>query len=1188
MFDPVVTESYAAQSILGEPQQSIEINEIIDNDSYGDCNQNQDYSSTLQIDVSQARQQLELLGYSENDPVFLRELPRKGEKGNGRNITCTIATLPTVQRPDKAIYLVVNGGGQDNKRGQIKKGRALMFESDDSNLSRDQHATLWQKLGDDKHPTFQVETRHSIHTYLVYPDPPSINDWCELQSDCNEFLDTDRKVKDAPRLMRLAGAWHTEINLETGEVLQPVQCQLINATGKQYSYQELRSIIPKRQAKKSKPVTPKPQSRPVTDFNGQKPSDYVEQAKKLLGMSLYESILVDDHGRCNCPFHDSKSGNSAWIREYPDGSGYHFNCPTCTDMGNRESINTFEFWLWQKHGPNTPIPTGKDYVNTAKEFCKLAGIEIPDKPRHQQQHNQQQSQGKDGDRLPQNKWQGLVEHNTQMGVIDHKAEPPFLIEGNDEENNQLLVDNPNLIKGCKLTEKTIPDPETGELIEVKGYPTYKFVPKANFIFHVERILQSGSTGGGYVLRIERVKNGRLTTNRITIDSNDCNQGHKLSEALNNALGLHLINTANHHDLLKTFQVKTDEYYAKGGDIYRLADRHGCQSDGTWVFENAQFKPDGTPTTESETKWVFNSRLSTGDEHIPSPKIADQDPNALPNLIKAVQDFSGDNFMLFVAAIGFGAMSAQFNQIIDQEGAFPILNIYGDRGGGKSVAAETAASLFGSNWDKDGCLSSSSQSALYERLKSIGNALTVYDDPPRDSSKGSGNVSQDELFKRLYNAKPRVVRGNCQTPHSPILVTTNHVCGDDSPATRSRLIRLHFPTLKLDESSKKAFPRLRQAQKQASGALSQIIRLGYPKAEIDRIESELLEFLPVAHLRIAKSLAQLTYYTQAVCDRAGVNVDFKQWAIAHLCPHENDADSNQDSLQDFMEKVGILQGKAVLGEWNVKTVERDGVEYTALVLPEVWAAVDREFSPPYSLSIIKALIHQHSGLQNQQRKFYPDRDITLTYERNLLINSDATPPKTRNKKCCLIPSTVTSAVTKVTSGNQGGNQNGYRYNPCGVSVSEIEPPPVTKVTKKIQLNKNEMKEEEAQPEADTFSMHSENPGNQNPVTTVTTVTTPKEPIQGKGYSGNQNGYHPGYPTVTTVTDPQPSSQNPYSVEVIAVANRLRRFTKLENQWATNLAFHCNLAKYDYDLSLEANLSRCADLSKLVAYLDDKGA
>lgn len=44
MFDSPVTES-SAQSSLTEAQESIEINEIIDNDSYGDCNQNQDYSS---------------------------------------------------------------------------------------------------------------------------------------------------------------------------------------------------------------------------------------------------------------------------------------------------------------------------------------------------------------------------------------------------------------------------------------------------------------------------------------------------------------------------------------------------------------------------------------------------------------------------------------------------------------------------------------------------------------------------------------------------------------------------------------------------------------------------------------------------------------------------------------------------------------------------------------------------------------------------------------------------------------------------------------------------------------------------------------------------------------------------------------------------------------------------------------
>jgi hypothetical protein len=332
----------------------------------------------LVIDQAQARKQLELLGYDKDETIFYRLLPAKylPYKVAPSNHQGNIESLPHTQQRDKAIYVVVNGQG--HKAEDISHGRALMFESDDSSLTRKQHLNIWQKLG--LEPTLQVSTRHSIHNYFVFDQPVPIEQWKELQEDCNEYLNTDPSIKDAPRLMRIAGAWHTQWDKDTQTEMEPVQCQLINVTGKKYSFAQLRELIPVR-AKKTKPKVKPPQPvAPVSlsfGFDGDRRiSDYVDQAKKQLGSSPFEFMRVDDHGRCNCCFHDSTSGNSAWIREYPDGSGYHFNCPTCTPDG--KGINSFKFWLWQKYGPGTPIPNGKDYVENAKEFCRLAGIEIPD------------------------------------------------------------------------------------------------------------------------------------------------------------------------------------------------------------------------------------------------------------------------------------------------------------------------------------------------------------------------------------------------------------------------------------------------------------------------------------------------------------------------------------------------------------------------------------------------------------------------------------------------------------------------------------------------------------------------------------------------------------------------------------------------------------------------------------------
>lgn len=614
--------------------------------------------------------------------------------------------------------------------------------------------------------------------------------------------------------------------------------------------------------------------------------------------------------------------------------------------------------------------------------------------------------------LPQNEWNPLTEHNYQMGFWG-KGNDPWFIES-EPGTKKVLDENPNLRKEWEKI-KNHPSKKRNKFSETKpitrtgddGQPvtlmadmdSLIFVAQANFVFSIERILESQTNGGGYVLRIERNVNGKLVTSRATVNGQDCYKVSDFISAINTSLGIHLVCNAKINRLTETLHVKTEDYYAKKRKVARLADRHGCQSDGVWVFENAQFNSDGSATDESKSQWVWNNRLSTGDEHIPSPKIAEHNPQALKKLTQALKDFAGENFTVCLATLGYAAMAVHFQTILRVEGAFPVCNAYGEPGSFKSVAAEAAASLFGSNWATDGIVSQLSESALYERLKSTGSILTVYDDPKRDDGKKRGDL--DELLKRLYNAKPRVVRGNTQTPYSPIMVASNHVCGDDSAATRSRLIRLFFPVVKQSPESKASYPRLREAQKQASGALPDIIALGYPKSKIDAIEAELLPYMPTAHIRVAKSLAQLIFYTQGVSTLAGIEIDFKAWAITNLCPSENEQ-GNKDSLTDFMEKVEILQGKSQLGEWNVKAVTHNGEEYRAVVLPEVWAEVDREFKPAYSASLIKALIEQQGGKHGASQKFFPDRDITLAYERNKLMVESATPPKNKAKRCSLIP------------------------------------------------------------------------------------------------------------------------------------------------------------------------------------------
>ena len=44
--------------------------------------------------------------------------------------------------------------------------------------------------------------------------------------------------------MRLAGCYHTQINGETGEVLEPFRCDIIGGSKEKYDFETLRKLVP--------------------------------------------------------------------------------------------------------------------------------------------------------------------------------------------------------------------------------------------------------------------------------------------------------------------------------------------------------------------------------------------------------------------------------------------------------------------------------------------------------------------------------------------------------------------------------------------------------------------------------------------------------------------------------------------------------------------------------------------------------------------------------------------------------------------------------------------------------------------------------------------------------------------------------------------------------------------------------
>ena len=295
-----------------------------------------------------------------------------------------------------------------------------------------------------------------------------------------------------------------------------------------------------------------------------------------------------------------------------------------------------------------------------------------------------------------------------------------------------------------------------------------------------------------------------------------------------------------------------------------------------------------------------------------------------------------------------------------------------------------------------------ESALYEHLKLSGSLPLLWDDPDKSSWL-------DTLIQRLYNGKPRMVRGNSQTPHTSLMITSNHVIGDAKPATLSRILPLAiFPST---DGDKNAWDELVEAQKGASGALPELIGLGYPSEEIRALAKDLRPLLPHAHCRVADSIALVLHYATAVCRLAGFDERrIYDYVVGTVCKTANDADSASDSLTDFLDKISALHSQSVVGEWNIRLVTtRTGFEGLAVNMSSVWAKVDGTYKVPYSRKVIESQIAQAGGVLKSAQKFYRSEDEVKSYRRSLINGHNEgddyvppKPPEETTRKCVLIP------------------------------------------------------------------------------------------------------------------------------------------------------------------------------------------
>ncbi len=211
---------------------------------------------SLRIDHDQATTQLEALGYSRGEAVYVRALlpkedPRYGP-GTGRKADkLNWEQVERWQAQGYGIHIVINGGG--HKDADVTHCRAIFCEFDDRPI--EDQINFWRILRLPE-PSLQITTRKSVHTYWVFAEPIPVDQWRELQVALLTYTGSDPALKNPSRTMRLAGAYHIKPGHE------PLRCDIIHQLDKRYSYEQLCAAIPVPPPPVRSELQPLPQAEP--------------------------------------------------------------------------------------------------------------------------------------------------------------------------------------------------------------------------------------------------------------------------------------------------------------------------------------------------------------------------------------------------------------------------------------------------------------------------------------------------------------------------------------------------------------------------------------------------------------------------------------------------------------------------------------------------------------------------------------------------------------------------------------------------------------------------------------------------------------------------------------------------------------------------------------------------------------
>lgn len=145
--------------------------------------------------------------------------------------------------------------------------------------------------------------------------------------------------------------------------------------------------------RKQKQVVYESRKNGVKNFQGESLVDLVRQTCEEIEKEPFDQDdhewdwrRSDSHARGRCLWHESGSGNSAWL---DSRGGWSFHCPTCT---NQAPLDALAYWQVNKLQKNSKDETeegadwvlqvkemsGLAWVKDAREWLELNGVEVPD------------------------------------------------------------------------------------------------------------------------------------------------------------------------------------------------------------------------------------------------------------------------------------------------------------------------------------------------------------------------------------------------------------------------------------------------------------------------------------------------------------------------------------------------------------------------------------------------------------------------------------------------------------------------------------------------------------------------------------------------------------------------------------------------------------------------------------------